>query len=107
MIQTDSELPLGGSFGLTPDGMKLDRGRRIELIRSHETRLKVPGVRIWHFSSLLPKTTYIIKFLLRFDRTLAASGNDHKKLHMSGTVGRAKVPADIGRHGGRPSDGRR
>jgi hypothetical protein len=38
---------------------------------------------------------------------LAASGTAHMKLQMFGTVGRATVPAETGRHGGRPYDSTR
>jgi hypothetical protein len=47
------------------------------------------------------------EFLSRFDWTLAASGDAHMKLQMFGTVGRATVPAETGRHGGRPYDSTR
>ncbi len=47
------------------------------------------------------------QFLSRFDWTLAASGDAYMKLQMFGAVGRATVPAETGRHGGRPYDSTR
>ena len=44
------------------------------------------------------------QFHSRFDWTLAASGGAYMKQQMFGTVGRATVPAETGRHGGRPYD---
>jgi hypothetical protein len=46
-------------------------------------------------------------FCSRFDWTLTARGGAHMKLQMFGTVGRATVPAENGRHGGRPYDSTR
>jgi hypothetical protein len=45
-------------------------------------RCQCSGVRIWRLKSLTPETPYDIKFLLRFDWTLAASGSAYMKLHI-------------------------
>ena len=48
-----------------------------------------------------------ISFILIKLAAVQARGDAYMKLQMFGTVGRATVPADIGRHGGRPYDSTR
>jgi hypothetical protein len=48
-----------------------------------------------------------ISFFLDLTECVLASGGVYMKLQMFGTVGRATVPAETGRHGGRPYAGRR
>jgi hypothetical protein len=54
---------------------------------------------------------FVIRFFkVSFSIKLAAfqaSGSAHMKLRQNGIVGRATVPADIDRHGGRPYDSTR
>ena len=45
----------------------------------------------------------MVFYLIRL-AVFLASGGARMKLQMFGTVGRATVPADTGRHGGRPYD---
>jgi hypothetical protein len=57
---------------------------------------------------IIPCSIFVIRFLkVSFSIKLAAflaRGGAHMKLQMFGTVGRATVPAETGRHGGRPYD---
>jgi hypothetical protein len=52
---------------------------------------------------LLQKCSF---FLIKL-AAVQARGDAHMKLQMFGTVGRATVPAETGRHGGRPYDSAR
>jgi hypothetical protein len=52
---------------------------------------------------LLQKCSFFLIKLAVF----LARGGAHMKLQMFGTVGRATVPAETGRHGGRPYDSAR
>jgi hypothetical protein len=57
-------------------------------------------VRLWWIRCSL------ISFSIKLAAVLARGGA-HMKLQMFGTVGRATVPAETGRHGGRPYDSTR
>jgi len=60
---------------------------------------------------VIPCSKFVIRFFrVSFSINLAAvqaSGDAYMKLPMFGTLGRATVPAETGRHGGRPYDGAR